>query len=111
MPKSTFVDYVTQDLLNEVRGVSAKAMFGGYGLYKEGTIFGIIADDTVYFKVDDVSRAEYEKRGSEAFSYSVKGGKKVVMSYWEVPAEIQEDREAVADWAERSWKINLKLKT
>lgn len=111
MTKSTFIDYVTQDLLSNFKGVSARAMFGGYGLYRDGVIFGIIVDDTVYFKADETNRAEYEKRGSEAFTYAAKGGKKVAMSYWEVPAEILDDREAIAEWAERSWKINRSKKS
>ncbi len=109
MTKSTFVDYVTQDLLSELSGVSARAMFGGYGLYKDGTIFGIVVDDTVYFKVDETSRPDYEKRGSTAFTYAAKGGKRVAMSYWEVPTEILEDREALAEWAERSLKISRRM--
>ena len=35
-----FAQYVTEDLLREIDGISAKAMFGGYGLYKNGVIFG-----------------------------------------------------------------------
>ena len=38
-------------------------MFGGVGLYHRGVFFGIIAGDTLYLKVDDTSRREYESAG------------------------------------------------
>ncbi len=51
---SDFCDYVI-DLLSSWAKVSAKAMFGGYGMYRQGQIFAIVVDDTLYFKVGDVA--------------------------------------------------------
>ena len=110
MSKTDFVDYVVGDLLAGIRGVRARAMFGGYGVYKDDAIFGIIADDVLYFKVDDSNRASYEKAGSQPFTYTAKKKKKVVMSYWEVPADILEDRETLEEWVERSLRIHSKVK-
>lgn len=100
--KSSFLDYVLQDAMQEIEGITAKAMFGGYGLYKEGVVFGIIADEQLYFKVDDTNRVEYEKRGSRPFSYEGKNRKRITMSYWEVPAEILEDRSILVEWVDAS---------
>ena len=79
-------------------------------MYKEGVFFAIIVDDQLYFKVDDTNKKEYEKRGSKPFTYQASGRKRVSMSYWEVPAEILDDRQEVGRWAERSCEINRKLK-
>jgi len=108
MAKTDFVQYVVEDLMAEVKGVSARAMFGGHGIYRERTIFGIIVDDVLYFKVDDTNRKEYEAAQSRPFTYRAKGNKKVSMSYWEVPAAILDDRDALAKWALKSWRINIK---
>ncbi|MBI2094614.1 MAG: TfoX/Sxy family protein [Candidatus Omnitrophica bacterium] len=96
--KSSFLEYVLRDAMQEIPGIMAKAMFGGYGLYKNDVVFGIIADDELYFKVDEANRAEYEKRGSRPFTYVGKNRKRITMSYWEVPAEILEDRALLAEW-------------
>lgn len=51
MAKSdSFKDFVL-DQLADLRGVTARSMFGGYGLYQGGTFFGIIHKDRLYFKV------------------------------------------------------------
>ena len=109
MTQSAFVDYVVHDLLSGVDGVRARAMFGGYGIYRDEVMFAIIVDDVLYFKVDDTNRGEYEKMGSRPFTYESRG-KRATMSYWEVPAEVLDDREEIGQWAERSYEISCKLK-
>ena len=110
MKRSDFADYVAQDLLAGLPGVRARAMFGGYGIYQNDVMFAIIVDDTLYFKVDDSNRKDYEKLGSKPFVYKSRG-KRVTMSYWEVPAEVMDDREEIVRWAERSLRINKRKRS
>ena len=100
--KSDFLGYVLRDAMQEIRGVTARAMFGGHGIYKDGVIFAIIVKDELYLKADEKNLSEYKKRGSEPFSYEGKNKKMVAMSYWRLPAEVLEDREMLADWVEAS---------
>ena len=44
--------------------VTARPMFGGVGLYCQGLFFALIDDDTLYLKVDDATRAEFERLGA-----------------------------------------------
>lgn len=104
--KSDFLEYVLHDAMQGVRGITAKPMFGGYGLYKDGVVFGIIADDELYFKVDDANREEYKRRGSRPFTYEGKNHKMIALSYWEVPAEVQEDRAALTEWVDASAAVS-----
>ena len=109
--RDDFVRYVTEDLLSGMRGTTARAMFGGHGLYKDGVIFGIIVDDVLYLKVDETNRSDYEAEGSQPFTYQAKGrSKPTAMSYWEVPARFTDDRDAVTALAEKSLAINLRAK-
>ncbi len=111
MKNPDFVRYVTEDLLAAMEGVTARAMFGGWGLYKDGVIFGIIVDDVLYFKVDETNRADYEAEGSHPFTYQAKGrSKPTEMSYWEVPARLADDREEATALAEKSLAINQRAK-
>jgi len=80
-------------------------MFGGWGIYKRGKIFAIVADGELYFKVGDSNRAEYETHGSHPFIYESKG-KPMTMSYWLLPEEIMESREDLAEWIERSLAVH-----
>ncbi len=108
MPKSDFVDYVVQDLLTEMPGVRSRAMFGGYGIYQEDRMFAIVVNDQLYFKVGDKNRKDYQKLGSKPFTYRSRG-KTVTMSYWEVPADVLDDRREIALWAEKALGVGSEL--
>lgn len=49
--RNEFVEYLLE-LLEPSGGVRAKAMFGGFGIYRDNLMFGLVADDILYFKVD-----------------------------------------------------------
>lgn len=57
------------DLLSPHGAITARAMFGGYGIYQDHTIIGIIANDTLYFKVDQILIEQYKAYESEPFTY------------------------------------------
>ena len=42
-------------------------MFGGHGLYLDGTIVGIVVDDVLYLKTDDETRRAFVERGLRPF--------------------------------------------
>lgn len=95
-----FVSHVL-DLMAGWSGVSLRRMFGGYGLYHQGVHFALIADDTLYFKVDESSRRDFEAAGTRPFVYSRKS-KAVTLSYWEAPSELFDDPEEMVRWARRA---------
>lgn len=106
MPRDTsFHDYVTYDLLQNAPGITSRAMFGGWGIYKNGIIFAIIVESELYFKVNDQNRSEFEKIGSHPFVYKKADGKQVSMSYWVICEEIMENRELFINLMETSIAI------
>ena len=99
-----FRDYLL-DQLAPFGGVEAKRMFGGGGLYRDGTMFGLVSDDVLYLKVDDVNRADFEDAGMAPFTYTNKARKKpVAMSYYETPGDVLEDPDQLCAWAGRAWE-------
>lgn len=93
-----FLQFV-QDQLAGLGDVTARKMFGGIGLRSGGVFFAIIYRDELFFKVDDESVEQYRRAGSEPFS---PGGDMTLKSYYNVPAEVLEDRQQVTDWARRA---------
>lgn len=87
MPQTTtskaFVNYVVE-LMQVVGAVTAKSMFGGHGLFLDGLMFGVIANDVLYLKADKLTQDEFINKGLEAFSYQ-KNGKQFNMSYYQAP--------------------------
>ena len=90
-------DFVLEQLAKAGR-VAPRAMFGGVGLYLDGLFFALIDDDTLYFKVDDSSRARYERSESRPFC-PFPDRPDQTMAYWQVPAEVLEDPDELAIWA------------
>lgn len=106
MPVSPhFRDFVLEQLAPAGR-VTPRPMFGGVGLYLEGLFFALIDDDTLYFKADEATRARYEKAGSRPFC-PYPGEPDRAMGYWQVPAEVLEDAEELAAWAQQSKAVAL----
>ncbi len=96
----SFQAFVVDQLDRVVERVRAKRMFGGVGIYSGDSFFALIADDVLYFKVDDSNRPDYEVRGMEPFRpYGPEGE---VMQYYQVPEDLLEDVEALRPWAEKA---------
>ncbi|NJN47504.1 MAG: TfoX/Sxy family protein [Candidatus Competibacteraceae bacterium] len=104
-----FVAYLLE-LLHAFGPVRARAMFGGYGLYREGLMFGLVADDMLYLKVDDQSRTEFIAQGLTPFVYH-KQGKPYSMSYYLAPLEALEDAELMRQWAQKGYAAALRSRT
>lgn len=95
----TYRDYVL-DQLEQMGYLTVKKMFGGAGIYYEGLIFGLLADDVLYFKVDDSNRSDYKQAEMEPFKPF--DDKSMVMPYYEVPIDILEDRHVLFEWARKA---------
>ena len=95
-----FLAYVL-DQLAGLGEVSSRRMFGGAGLYCDEFFFGLIADDTLYLRVDDSNRAEFTTRAAQPFRpYADRPH--LSMSYYEAPAGVLEDARELTEWARRS---------
>lgn len=70
-------------------------------MYYDGRLFGLIADDVLYLKVDDSNRADYEREGMQPFR-PYRDRDEVSMSYFEIPAGVLEDQEMLAILARKS---------
>jgi DNA transformation protein len=104
-----FVDYVL-DQFSSWDEVSVRKMFGGAGLYCDGVMFGLIADDVAYLKVDESNREDFIRAGSSAFNPFPEKSKTYVMSYYEIPADVLEDRQLLSQWAEYALTVARKKK-
>jgi DNA transformation protein and related proteins len=94
-PRSDFAGLV-EELLQPVGPVEVRAMFGGHGVFVDGVMFGLIADDELYLKVDDGNRAQFVDAGLDAFVYQ-SSGRAVTMSYHRAP-DVLEDWERLEPW-------------
>ncbi len=104
--RSEFVELVI-DQMAPLGRPRVRAMFGGYGIYRDDRIFAIIVDDRLYFKADPVTRPEFEAKGLRPFTY-VARGKSVTMQYFEAPPEVFEEPDAMRDWSQKAYGAALR---
>jgi len=106
---SPLLDYLVDHLasLGDARG---RAMFGGFGVYLDGYIIGIIAFDTFYLKADETNRRAFEAAGSQPFTYRQGKHTATITAYWECPADVLEEPEQLRSWAATSLSVSRRAK-
>ena len=95
-------DSFKEFILDQLQGlgeIDCRAMFGGYGLYHRGVFLAILFKDRLYFKTSPGSRKPYVEKGMRSFKPN---SKQTLRSYYEVPVEVIESRDELAEWARKA---------
>ncbi|MEN9543255.1 MAG: hypothetical protein RLZZ598_88 [Pseudomonadota bacterium] len=88
------------ELLSPLGRVTARSMFGGHGLYVDGLMLGLVANEQLYLKTDAQSLDTWCAAGCRPFSYERGDGKAPIeMSYWTPPFDAFDDEHAMLPWA------------
>ncbi len=98
MADESFNAFVREQLAG-LPGVEFRRMFGGHGIYRGESFFGILHRGRLYFKTDDRTRCDYEAAGMGPFQPNAK---QCLPAYREVPAGVLEDAAQLSAWAERA---------
>ena len=103
---SGFIEFV-RDQLRPWGGVVARRMFSSQGLFRNGTMFALVHDDTLYFRTDARSVADFAAAGMAPFRYS-RSGRVVALDYHAVPAAVLDEADRLAAWAETAYAAALR---
>src|SRR6187402_758547 len=95
----SYLSFVLEQL-GDVPRVVTKRMFGGIGIYSDGTFFAVMDNDTLFFKVDETLAKRYREKGMPPFAPIP--GAKPMMGYYQVPPDVLEDGSTLARWAKDS---------
>jgi DNA transformation protein len=98
------------ELLSGVGPVEARAMFGGHGMYARGVMFGLLDDDELFLKTDEVSRPRFVGAGCRSWVYVTPTQKMENTSYYRPPDDAHEDPEAMLGWATLALDAALRLR-
>jgi DNA transformation protein len=94
----TFAEFLREQLA-PLGHVTMRRMFGATGVFCDGVMFGMVTEDTLYFRVDDHNRAAFKE--AEAFpplSYQ-KQGRTIDLSFWRAPERLLDEPEEFVAWA------------
>ena len=87
-----------QEVLNGSGLFKSRRMFGGHGLYLDGTFFAILDDGVLFFKVSDATRPAFEAEGMGPFTYQTKSGEHALNSYWRLPERLLDEPDELRQW-------------
>jgi DNA transformation protein len=92
-----------EDLFSELGPVTTRKMFGGLGIYADGTIFALLMSDGA-LKLKGVGEmpAAYAAEGWAPWTYTRKDGATSSMPYWTLPEALLDDPEEACAWARRA---------
>jgi len=85
--------------------IQAKRLFGGYALYRDGALFGLVMRERVYFKTGPGNLADYVGAGMAPFQYTRSTGRVIATHYYEVPDIVLDDPDELAAWADKALAV------
>jgi DNA transformation protein len=100
------IDYL-HEVFDAFGPIRMRRMFGGWGIYHDGLMFGLYAAGRLYLKTDAHNVAQFEAAGSEPFTF-MQRGKPVKLSYWSAPEAVLDEREQAAWWGRSAWEAAIR---
>ena len=84
--------------LARIGDIRVKKMFGGYGIFEQDKMFGLIdSQGVVFFKIDETNLAKFEEAASTKHSK---------MPYYSVPEDVLNNDALLEEWAGISIRIS-----
>lgn len=95
---SSFGDFLRAELAPLGR-ITMRRMFGKTGVFCDGLMFAMVADDALYLRVDDHNQGAFaEARSSPPLNYE-KGGRTIDLSFWRAPDRLLDEPDDLVAWA------------
>jgi DNA transformation protein len=88
--------------------VAVRKMFGGVGLFRQGLMFALLADDVFYLKSDAVTMPDFEAENLPSFGYESKTGRRTIMSYTRAPEWVFDDTDEMLAWAQKAFEAAIR---
>ena len=102
------IDYL-HEVFEAFGPIRARRMFGGWGIYHDGLMFGLYAAGRLYLKTDAHNVSQFEAAGSEPFTY-MQRDKAVKLSYWSAPETVLDERDQARHWGLSAFEAALRCK-
>jgi DNA transformation protein len=88
-----------RDQLAPLGPLAIRRMFGKTGIFCQGVMLGIVSDNTLYVRIDDLNRTAFaEVASAPPLSYR-KGGRSIDLAFWRVPDRLFDEPDALVAWA------------
>ena len=109
-PPDPFHEFVCE-LFAPMGAIKIRRMFGGAGVFLDGVMFALLADEVIYLKTDHALRSALEAEGSAPFKWTrPSDGKVYDMGYLNLPSDGMDDAEIASEWGRKAYQVALSAK-
>ena len=94
----SFAEFLREQLAPLGR-LTMRRMFGKTGVFCNGLMFGMVTNDTLYFRVDDNNREVFKEAASVPPLNYEKQGVTIDLAFWCVPDRLLDEPDELVTWA------------
>jgi DNA transformation protein len=94
----SFAEFLREQLAS-LGHVTMRRMFGKTGVFCDGLMFGMVTDDTLYFRVDEHNRAAFKEAASFPPLNYQKKGSSIDLAFWRAPERLFDEPDEFVTWA------------
>jgi DNA transformation protein and related proteins len=92
-----FAEFLREQLAPLGR-ITMRRMFGKTGVFCDGLMFGMVTNDTFYFRVDAQNRAVFREAASVPPLNYEKKGRTIDLSFWRAPERLLDEPDELVMW-------------
>ena len=93
-----FAEFLREQLAPLGR-VTMRRMFGKTGVFCDGVMFGMVTENTLYFRVDDQNRVTFKEAETFRPLNYEKKGHTIDLSFWRAPERLFDEPDELVAWA------------
>ena len=94
----SFAEFLREQLA-PLGGITMRRMFGKTGVFCDGVMFAVVADNTLYLRVDDENKETFKEAEAYPPLNYAKGGGTIDLSFWRIPERLFDEPEEFVAWA------------
>ncbi len=94
----SFAEFLREQLAPLGR-LSMRRMFGKTGVFCDGVMIGMVADNTLYFRVDEGNRETFKEAAAFPPLNYANQGRMIDLAFWRVPERLFDEPDELVVWA------------
>ena len=94
----SFAEFLREQLA-PLGHVTLRRMFGKTGVFRDGLMFGMVTDDTLYLRVDEHNRVEFKEAETAPPLNYQKRGHTIDLAFWRAPERLFDEPDEFVAWA------------
>jgi len=94
----SFAEFLREQLA-PLGHITMRRMFGKTGVFRDGLMFGMVTDDTLYLRVDEHNRVEFKEAETAPPLNYQKRGHTIDLAFWCAPERLFDEPDELVAWA------------